>query len=66
MSANTQRIIELIVIMGFVLSPLWLIRPFRWETADREAHRLRRTGIFSARAVRKWYGWVVVIDKKQK
>jgi hypothetical protein len=66
MSASTQRIIEFIIVLCFVLSPLWLIRPFRWITADREAHRLRRTGIFSARAVRKWYGWIVVTDKKQK
>lgn len=66
MSINTQRIIETIIIIIFVLSPLWFIRPFRWETADREAHRLRRSGVSSARAVRKWYGWVVVTDKKQK
>ncbi len=63
---TTQRIVEFIIVLCFVLSPLWLVRPFRFETADLEAHRQRRAGISSARAVRKWYGWVVITDKKQK
>jgi hypothetical protein len=65
MSQEQQRIVEYIIILCFVLSPLWLIRPFRFETADREAHRQRRAGIFSARAVRKWYGWIVINDLKE-
>lgn len=66
MNTNTQRIVEFIIILCFILSPLWLVRPFRFETADLEAHRQRRSGISSARAVRKWYGWVVVTDKNKK
>ncbi len=61
---NTQRIIEAIIILTVILSPLWLVRPFRYETADREAHRQRKVGNRSARAVRKWYGWVVETKKE--
>ena len=61
---NTQTIIEAIVVLAVILSPLWLIRPFKYEAADLEAHRQRRAGKSSARAVRKWYGWVVETKKK--
>jgi hypothetical protein len=60
---DTQRIIEAILVLTVILSPLWLIRPFRYETADLEAHRQRKAGNRSARAVRKWYGWVVETKK---
>lgn len=61
---NTQRIIEAIIILIVILSPMWLIRPFRYETADYKARRQRKAGKRSARAVRKWYGWVVETKKE--
>ena len=61
---TAQRIIEAIIVLTVILSPLWLIRPFRYETADFKAHRQRKAGNRSARAVRKWYGWVVETKKE--
>ena len=55
-----ETIIETVCVVTLLLIPLWVARPFTWESAQREARREWVAGNESATVTRRWYGWVVV------
>ena len=57
---NAEIVIEAICVSAFLLIPLWMARPFTWESAQKEARREWEAGNKSAKVTRKWYGWIVV------
>lgn len=54
-----ETVIETICVAAFLLYLLYLIRPFTWESAMREAQREWKAGNIDATVTRKWYGWIV-------
>ena len=56
---KVETVIETICIAAFLLHPLYLIRPFTWESAMQEAQREWKAGNIRATVTRKWYGWII-------
>ena len=56
---NAEIIIEAVCVSVFLLIPIYMARPFSWESAQREAHREWEAGNESATVTRRWYGWIV-------
>lgn len=56
--------IEAVCVVVFLLIPLWMARPFTWESAQREARREWEAGNESTTVTRRWYGWVVVHSQR--
>tara|TARA_R110000868_G_scaffold279813_1_gene539880 strand:+ start:947 stop:1126 length:180 start_codon:yes stop_codon:yes gene_type:complete len=54
-----ETVIEGICVAAFLLYPLYLIRPFTWESAMTAAQREWKAGNIAATVTRKWYGWIV-------
>jgi hypothetical protein len=57
---NDENVMEAVCVAAFLLIPLWMARPFTWESAQREARREWEAGNESTTVTRRWYGWVVV------
>jgi hypothetical protein len=56
---NAKTIIEAVCVSVFLLIPIYMARPFTWESAQREARREWQAGNESAAVTRRWYGWIV-------
>jgi hypothetical protein len=63
---NAETIIEAVCVSVFLLIPIYMARPFTWESAQLEARREREAGNESATVTRRWCGWVVVHSANAK
>jgi hypothetical protein len=57
---NAVTIFEGLVLFGLLAVIVYSIRPFTWESAQREAEREWKAGNNDAHVTHRWYGWVVV------
>ena len=57
---NAVTIFEGLVLFGLLAVIVYSIRPFTWESAQREAEREWKAGNEDAYLSHRWYGWVVV------
>jgi hypothetical protein len=58
---NAETLIEAVCVGVFLSIPIYMARPFTWESAQRESRREWEAGNESATVTRRWYGWVVVV-----
>jgi hypothetical protein len=63
---NTETIFEAALLTFLLAIVVYWLRPFTWESAQREAEREWKAGNENAHVTGRWYGWVVVHKTKLK
>jgi hypothetical protein len=63
---NLETIIEAVCVTLFLSILAYMACPFSWDSAHREVVREWKAGNLSAKMSRKWYGWIVKHEKKNK